>query len=62
MSKTTTLYDGRFVLVDMVDETIELTVDHNVYSRTESHELLEDMKVACRVIEVAAKMGAVKND
>ena len=38
-SKTTTLHKGKFVLVDLVDETIELTVENNVYSRSESLEL-----------------------
>ena len=42
-----TLFKGEFVLVDLVDETIELTVEDNVYSRSESLELLEEMKRAC---------------
>ena len=47
MSNIKTLYKGKFVLVDLVDETIELTVENNVYSRSESLELLEELKRAC---------------
>ena len=37
-----TIFKGEFVQVDMVDETIELTVEDNVYSRSESYELLDE--------------------
>jgi len=50
-SKTTTLHKGKFVLVDLVDETIELTVENNVYSRSEALELLDELQKACSVIE-----------
>ena len=53
MSEITTLYKGRFVLVDLVDETIELTVENNIYSRSESLELLEELKMACSASEAA---------
>tara|TARA_R110002110_G_scaffold188135_1_gene395945 strand:- start:338 stop:772 length:435 start_codon:yes stop_codon:yes gene_type:complete len=46
-STITTLFKGEYVLVDLVDETIELTVEDNVYSRSESLELLEELKMAC---------------
>ena len=46
-SKITTIFKGEFVQVDLVDETIELTVENNVYSRSESLELLEELKRAC---------------
>ena len=46
MSKTTTLYKGKFVLVDVVDETIELTVENNVYSRSEGLELIAELEQA----------------
>ena len=35
-SKITTIFKGEYVQVDMVDETIELTVENNVYSYSES--------------------------
>ena len=41
-NKITTLYKGKYVLVDIVDETIELTVEDNVYSRSEAIELIVD--------------------
>ena len=50
-SKITTLFKGEYVLVDLVDETIELTVENNVYSRSESLELLEELKMACAASE-----------
>ena len=46
-STITTIFKGEFVQVDMVDETIELTVENNVYSRSESLELLVELQAAC---------------
>jgi len=43
-STITTLYKGEFVMVDMVDETIELTVEPNVYSRSEALELIAELE------------------
>ena len=48
-STITTIFKGEFVQVDMVDETIELTVQDNVYSRSESLELLDELQKACAV-------------
>jgi hypothetical protein len=56
MSKIKTLFKGEFVMVDMVDETIELTVEDNVYSRSESLELLEEQKSACSVSRITDSM------
>ena len=39
----TDIYTGKFVLVQLVDETVELTVENNVYSLTESAELEQDL-------------------
>ena len=55
-SKITTLYKGEFVLVDMVDQTIELTIEDNVYSRSESLELLTELQNACRISSIASNM------
>ena len=55
-STIATLFKGEFVMVDMVDETIELTVEDNVYSRSESLELLEELKSACAVSRIATNM------
>jgi len=46
MSEITTLYEGKYVLVDLVDETIELTVEDNVYSLSEALELIVEFKQA----------------
>tara|TARA_Y100001936_G_scaffold139813_1_gene136480 strand:- start:2893 stop:3126 length:234 start_codon:yes stop_codon:yes gene_type:complete len=42
----TDIYTGKFVLVQLVDETVELTVENNVYSLTESVELEQDLQRA----------------
>jgi hypothetical protein len=39
----TDIYVGKYVLVQLVDETVELTVENNVYSLTESVELEQDL-------------------
>ena len=39
----TDIYIGKYVLVQLVDETVELTVENNVYSLTESVELEQDL-------------------
>ena len=39
----TDIYTGKYVLVQLVDETVELTVENNVYSLTESVELEQDL-------------------
>jgi hypothetical protein len=61
-SKITTLYKGEFVMVDMVDETIELTVEDNVYSRSESLELLEELRSACSISRIADGMISPKKE
>ena len=55
-STITTLFKGEFVMVDMVDETIELTVEDNVYSFSESYELLDELQKACAVSRKANSM------
>ena len=60
-SKITTLYKGEFVMVDLVDETIELTVENNVYSRSESLELLLELQMACAVSRFANDNTKDKN-
>ena len=37
------IYTGKYVLVQLVDTTVELTVENNVYSLTESVELEQDL-------------------
>lgn len=59
MSNITTLYKGEFVQVDMVDETIELTVENNVYSHSESVELLAELQKACAVSRKANSMSKI---
>jgi hypothetical protein len=40
----------------MVDETIELTVENNVYSRSEATELLIELTTACSISKIANSM------
>tara|TARA_R110002167_G_scaffold326031_1_gene531960 strand:+ start:198 stop:416 length:219 start_codon:yes stop_codon:yes gene_type:complete len=56
-SKITTIFKGEFVMVDMVDETIELTVENNVYSHSESIGLLAELQNACAVARKANSMS-----
>ena len=58
-SKITTLFKGEYVLVDMVDETIELTVENNVYSYSESVDLLAELQNACTVSRKAKNMSEI---
>ena len=39
----TDVYVGKYVLVQLVDSTVELTVENNVYSLTEATELELDL-------------------
>tara|TARA_Y100001938_G_scaffold42416_1_gene58420 strand:+ start:152 stop:361 length:210 start_codon:yes stop_codon:yes gene_type:complete len=39
----TDIYVGKYVLVQLVDSTVELTVKNNVYSLTEATELEQDI-------------------
>ena len=41
-SYITDIYVGKYVLVQLVDSTVELTVENNVYSLTEATELEQD--------------------
>ena len=53
----TTIFKGEYIQVDMVDETIELTVENNVYSHSESIELLAELQNACTVSRKASSMS-----
>ena len=56
-SKIITLFKGEYVHVDIVDETIELTVEDNVYSRSEATELLIELTTACSISKIATSMA-----
>ena len=45
-SVITDVYVGKYVLVQLVDTTVELTVENNVYSLSESVELEQDLQRA----------------
>jgi len=49
------IYVGKYVLVQLVDTTVELTVENNVYSLTESVELEQDLLKAMYELRKHAK-------
>ena len=49
------IYVGKYVLVQLVDTTVELTVENNVYSLTESVELEQDLLKAMYALRKHAK-------
>jgi len=53
------VYVGKYVLVQLVDETVELTVENNVYSLSESVELEQDMLKALHVLRTQYKLPEV---
>ena len=55
----TDIYTGKFVLVQLVDETVELTVENNVYSLTESVELEQDILKALHVLRTQYKLPEI---
>ena len=47
MSDITNIFDGNYVHVDLVDTTVELTVEggkYNIYSRSEALDLIKELK------------------
>jgi hypothetical protein len=55
----TDIYIGKFVLVQLVDETVELTVENNVYSLSESVELEQDILKALHVLRTQYKLPEI---
>lgn len=46
MSKITTVWEGEFVKVDLVDTTTECTIQNNVYSLSEMVDLHQELTEA----------------
>ena len=55
----TDLYIGKYVVVQLVDETVELTVENNVYSLSESVELEQDLLKALHVLRTRYKLPEI---
>tara|TARA_R100000742_G_C4264994_1_gene82960 strand:- start:168 stop:476 length:309 start_codon:yes stop_codon:yes gene_type:complete len=47
----TDIYIGKYVLIQLVDETVELTVENNVYSLSEALELEQDLQNALYILK-----------
>ena len=60
MSEITTLHKGEFVLVGLVDETIEVTVENNVYSFSEAKDLVLDLSNALKTINTEKQWRLIK--
>ena len=59
-SVITDIYVGKYVLVQLVDETVELTVENNVYSLTESVELEQDLLKALHELRTRYTLPELK--
>ena len=46
-----TIYKGEYTLVDLVDETIEVTVQNNVYSLSETLDLKQELTEIADILE-----------
>tara|TARA_R100000664_G_C2759622_1_gene149619 strand:+ start:161 stop:568 length:408 start_codon:yes stop_codon:yes gene_type:complete len=60
MSEITTLHKGEFVLVGLVDETIEVTVENNVYSFSEANHLVLELLNALKTINTEKQWSLIK--
>ena len=47
----TDVYVGKFVLIQLVDTTVELTVENNIYSLSEALELEQDLQNALYILK-----------
>ena len=45
------VYVGKFVLIQLVDTTVELTVKNNIYSLSEAIELEQDLQNALYILK-----------
>ena len=50
-SYITDIYVGKYVLVQLVDSTVELTVENNIYSLSEALELEQDLQNALYILK-----------
>ena len=58
----TDIYVGKYVLVQLVDSTVELTVENNVYSLTEATELEQDLLQALYTLRKEKILKMSKGD
>ena len=47
----TDVYNGKFVLIQLVDTTVELTVENNIYSLSEALELEQELQQALYILK-----------
>ena len=47
----TDVYAGKLVLIQLVDTTVELTVENNIYSLSEALELEQDLQNALYILK-----------
>ena len=58
----TDVYVGKYVLVQLVDTTVELTVENNVYSLTEATELEQDLLQALYTLRKEKILKEIENE
>ena len=58
----TDIYVGKYVLVQLVDTTVELTVENNVYSLTEATELEQDLLQALYTLRKEKILKEIENE
>ena len=58
----TDVYVGKYVLVQLVDSTVELTVKNNVYSLTEATELEQDLLQALYTLRKEKRLKDMDED
>lgn len=64
MSKIRRIFNGKYVIVESVDDAIELTIGEptglltsDIYSRSESIELLAELARACESFDAVSQGG-----
>tara|TARA_B100001094_G_C17701950_1_gene563127 strand:- start:112 stop:438 length:327 start_codon:yes stop_codon:yes gene_type:complete len=50
-SVITDVYNGKYVLIQLVDTTVELTVENNIYSLTEALDLEQELQQAIYILK-----------
>ena len=58
----TDIYVGKYVLVQLVDTTVELTVENNVYSLSEATELEQDLLQALYTLRKENILKEIEDD
>ena len=61
-SEITSLHEGKYISARLVDETAEVRIDDNIYSRSETSDLLEELKSVVDDLERSSKYEIVHHE